>query len=872
MKRGAFNRRAQNAQKRQGAPGRRAQESPMSPSPLEAQRQKRDDHAYKVREGGAEHKDAREPLQAKITEHRRAEEPLRKTLQKLKDFESVVNRSPAVIFLWRAEQDGPIEFVSDNVRQFGYTAEDFISGRVSWRSVVHPEDVPSLDAQVAECFKKGTLEFSLQFRLIAKSGDVRWLEERAIARRDSSGVITHYQGVVLDVTERKKVEEALRYRVEFERLIAAISTHFLSLSSENVDAGINHALRLIGEFAGVDRSYVFRINNQGPKMSNTHEWCSEGIEPHIQRLQGLPVEQFPWLMGFMRKFEVMHIPRVADLPPKARAEKEEFEFEDIKSIICVPMAYGKALRGFVGFDSVRVEKVWSSEDARLLQLVGEIICLTLERIRAEESRLETEHKYRTLFMDSLEAMCLTVEGRVADVNPAWLRMLGFPDKNEVLGMDVIHIVHPDDQNTLIAWRNMPDRDILRPERLRNVRKDGTPLDVEVYSSEVLIDGRRAILTTVRDITERKHSEERIQRHVQRLAALRAIDIAISASLDLRATLSVFLGQVASVLDMHAGAVLLINPHSQVLEYAAGHGFISSVNSDARFRLGEDHPGRAALERRTIYIPNLQESAAASERSRLLASEGFVSYRAVPLIAKGKVNGVLELFHRAALEPDPGWSDVLDTLAVRGAIAIDNATLFDDLQRSHEELILAYDTTLEGWSRALDMRDETTEGHTQRGTDMVMRLARKMGVGEADLVHIRRGALLHDIGKMAIPDSILLKPATLSKKQRNVIRKHPVYAFELLAPITFLRPALDIPLFHHENWDGTGYPRQLKGEQIPLAARIFAVVDTWDSTRSMRPYRAAWSDEKAREYILEQAGKHFDPKIVKAFFEMLDEGK
>jgi putative nucleotidyltransferase with HDIG domain len=168
-----------------------------------------------------------------------------------------------------------------------------------------------------------------------------------------------------------------------------------------------------------------------------------------------------------------------------------------------------------------------------------------------------------------------------------------------------------------------------------------------------------------------------------------------------------------------------------------------------------------------------------------------------------------------------------------------------------------------------MRDKETEGHTQRVTEITMRLAREMGIGDAELVHIRRGALLHDIGKMAIPDGILLKPGTLNKEERAIIRNHPKYAYELLSPIAFLRPALDIPYCHHENCDGTGYPRHLKGDQIPLAARIFAVVDSWDSLRSNRPYRPAWPDEKARQYISRQAGRHFDPDVVKPFLKLLD---
>jgi len=190
-------------------------------------------------------------------------------------------------------------------------------------------------------------------------------------------------------------------------------------------------------------------------------------------------------------------------------------------------------------------------------------------------------------------------------------------------------------------------------------------------------------------------------------------------------------------------------------------------------------------------------------------------------------------------------------------------------RFNLELARAYDSTLEGWARALDLRDNETEGHTHRVAQLTVRLAHAMGLRDADLVHIRRGALLHDMGKLAIPDSIMLKPSALTDEQAEIMRRHPDYAHELLSPIGYLRPALDIPYCHHEKWDGTGYPRGLKGEEIPLAARIFAVVDVWDALRSDRPYRAAWTEERAKAYIQEQADIHFDPKVVTAFLKTLE---
>jgi putative nucleotidyltransferase with HDIG domain len=196
-------------------------------------------------------------------------------------------------------------------------------------------------------------------------------------------------------------------------------------------------------------------------------------------------------------------------------------------------------------------------------------------------------------------------------------------------------------------------------------------------------------------------------------------------------------------------------------------------------------------------------------------------------------------------------------------------LFDDLQESNAELEIAYQATLEGWVRALDLRDKETEGHTQRVTTLTVRLAQSLGVDEEGLLHIRRGALLHDIGKMAIPDGILLKPGDLTDEERTMIQLHPVYAHEMLSPIKFLIPALDIPYCHHEKWDGSGYPRGLKGEEIPLAARIFTVVDVWDALVSDRPYRKGLKPIDIRKYITEQSGLSFDPRMAAAFLDLKD---
>lgn len=271
--------------------------------------------------------------------------------------------------------------------------------------------------------------------------------------------------------------------------------------------------------------------------------------------------------------------------------------------------------------------------------------------------------------------------------------------------------------------------------------------------------------------------------------------------------------------------------------------------------------------RLIHVKNLQEP---GNRllTHLLSNENFVNFVGVPLIAKGQLKGVMEIFHRKPLNPDNDWLNFLNSLAKQAAIAIDNSTLFENLQRSNIELSLAYDETIEGWSKALDLRDNETEGHTQRVAKMSLQLAQLFGFSEELMINIRWGALLHDIGKMGIPDQILLKPGPLTDDEWFIMKKHPEFALNMLAPIQYLKDALDIPYCHHEKWDGSGYPRGLKNDQIPLAARIFAIVDVWDALRSDRPYRQAWSKERTIDYIKEQSGIHFEPNIVELFLENL----
>jgi response regulator RpfG family c-di-GMP phosphodiesterase len=372
------------------------------------------------------------------------------------------------------------------------------------------------------------------------------------------------------------------------------------------------------------------------------------------------------------------------------------------------------------------------------------------------------------------------------------------------------------------------------------------------------------------IMENYRNQDQVKRQLSRMSALHNIDLVINSNMDLHTTLNVFLNNVITELKVDAAAVLITRPHNHGNEFFVGYGFNTLKMKDDRLRSGMSLDRKVVRERKTLILNELNEKEVSAEFAAAWRAEGFKTYLGAPLIAKGQVLGVLEVYQRELFTPEPEWLSFFETLAGQAAIAVENIRMFDGLQVSNNELRLAYDATIAGWSRAMDLRDRETEGHTERVSEMTVRLAEMMKVSQEQLIHIRRGAMLHDIGKLGVPDAILFKPGPLSQEEWDVMCLHPQLAYDMLLPIDYLYPALDIPYCHHEKWDGTGYPRGLKGTQIPLSARMFSIIDVWDALRSDRPYRRAMSDEYTLNYIREQAGLSFEPALVAKFFDLLAE--
>jgi len=350
--------------------------------------------------------------------------------------------------------------------------------------------------------------------------------------------------------------------------------------------------------------------------------------------------------------------------------------------------------------------------------------------------------------------------------------------------------------------------------------------------------------------------------VSKLSSIQRIEQTVLDNLSFPTTLDQLMDQLMKELCIDAANILYFQPKLETLKLINQNGFRQIIFQQSDLELGEGYAGIVAQSRSAIHILDLTKEDPKLIRSEVFDAEEFSSYFGIPLLAKGRLIGVLEIFQRTPLNPDREWLELLEMVAGLAAIAIDH-------EQSRNEITRALNGIIEGWAQALELRGIESPGHARRVVDLTLNLAQGLGLSGDTLIELRRGALLHDIGKMGIPDQVLNKGKELTKEERKMIGLHPIDAFNLLGSIDALESALDIPLYHHERWDGGGYPLGLAEEDIPLSARIFAIVDVWDAMLTDRPYRKAWSKGKALEHIKSQSGKHFDPQVVEAFLEIVE---
>jgi PAS domain S-box-containing protein/putative nucleotidyltransferase with HDIG domain len=722
----------------------------------------------------------------------------------------------AAIGIYRTNPEGRILMVNPAaLRMLGYESFD----ELAQRNLEQEGYVPVYSrSEFREQMEKTEVITGLESAWSRKDGSAIYVRESARAVRDENGNVKYYDGTFEDITVQKWAEQALR-------------------DSEARFSTVFHASPVSIAITRLKDNVLIDVNDAWLELTGLSGDEAVGHTPMELNVWVTPDERAKLIEALQKHGRV-----------------EGFELQARKK------------SGEV------VDALFAAE---LIELAGEAHMLSMavdisDRKRAERALLESEERYRDLVDNSQELICThDLEGNILSANPWASKTLGYKHK-EILNKNIADFLRPENRPAFHKYLV----DIQNKGRVQGqmtVRTRSGEQLIWEYNNSLRTEGveQPIVRGIAHDVTEQRKAETKIRQQLAHLTALRKIDQSITSSFDLNQTLDVLVKEVTLQLEVDAAAILLVDFGANTLEFAVGNGFYGDSIRDLRLKVGEDYAGKIVLDRKMVRLSNLAIAEPPFGKAHLTEGENFVAYFGLPLIAKGQIKGVLEVFHRSPLDPDEEWLAYLETLAGQAAIAIDNAQLFKNLQETNSELTQAYDATIEGWSYALDLRDKETEGHTLRVTEITHGLCKKFGLNEDELRYVRWGALLHDIGKMGVPDAILQKPDKLSDDEWVIMKMHPLYARKMLERINYLKSAIDIPYCHHEKWDGSGYPRGLKGEQIPLQARIFAIADVWDALTSNRPYRPAWPKKDALDYIKSGAGTHFDPQVVELFLESED---
>jgi len=528
--------------------------------------------------------------------------------------------------------------------------------------------------------------------------------------------------------------------------------------------------------------------------------------------------------------------------------------------------------------------------------VANIVEDITERKLAELSLKDSETRFRQLAEGVSEVFWLRQNnGQMLYISPAYERVFGRTCEELYNNpQSFLDNVHPEDLGRVAgAMDALYEHGRLFNEEYRILRPDGRQRWIWARAYPVREDSGEVTRYSgiAEDITERRQTEQtlrkseaqlresysRIERSLHRMTALRNVDLAITTHTDQVSMAEAILSHVVDSAEVEA-AVLFV-PNLPTPGRPRSTGPLSALRLAGIAGLPESALDGNVLNWQMLMVNHVFQSCQAlfiNDRRQdphpgaqmLSRAAGLNTCAVLPLLARGQAKGVLQFFPRAGHARDPDWQTFLQSLALQAAIGIDHVEMLENLKNTNRELASAYDETIKGWAQALELRDKETRGHAGRVTELTVRLASAVGLQGDALDHIRRGAFLHDIGKMAIPDSILGKTGQLSNDDWITMRQHPTIGYRMLSNIGYLKPALDVVLCHHEKWDGSGYPRGLRGEEIPLSARIFAVIDVWDALTNNRPYRLAWPDEEVRMYLRKETGKQFDPRIVDQFLKLV----
>jgi PAS domain S-box-containing protein/putative nucleotidyltransferase with HDIG domain len=479
-----------------------------------------------------------------------------------------------------------------------------------------------------------------------------------------------------------------------------------------------------------------------------------------------------------------------------------------------------------------------------------------EKKKAAQEIIENEEKFRTLSETTAAGIFIYRGEQYLYVNPMWCQITGYTDK-ELMSMKPLDISDPDVDLNSVNHFEQDEKGNLTHARVEHTltAKNGEKHIIDLNLTSLLFDGKPAYIGTAIDISNRKQREHELEIIAEMGEVLR-FNVSREDVLDTAIT------KLFAIMKLDGALFSLYNSQKQIHKIEKAGGSWERLN-------GLEIPRENGLSGH-ILSSGLSYLNNEAEKDPYILYPEYVQemhgLAGVPLMIKGGTTGsIIIATHDKFSENDLRLLKAVGDLT---ASAIHRADLLNQTVQQTDELRHAYDSTLEGWALALELRDKETQGHSVRITNMTLKLARRLGIPENQLEIIRRGALLHDIGKLGVPDTILLKNGPLTPEEWAIMQKHPEYAYNMLSQIKFFEGAIDIPYCHHEWWDGSGYPRGLEGENIPLAARIFSIIDVWDALTSNRPYREAWNKKEALAHIINQAGTHFDPDVVNEFIQMI----
>lgn len=740
-------------------------------------------------------------------------------------FHSLVNNLPGMAYRCLNEKDWPMEFISKGCLELtGYSPEELsIGGEIIYGDIIHPDDKQMVWDTVQQALEEDR-PYVIEFRIISKSGEVKWVWEQGSLVSGDGDSPVFLEGIVTDITERKEQQEQLRK------------------SEQNLQTFFDNVPMPVAMF---DQNMCY--------VAVSKTWANFANMKRDEMIGMCHYDQIPDISEHLKDAH-----RRGLNGEIVRYEKEPVPMED----------------GTTQWFRWEVRPWYEPDDS-----IGGIVIFSefiTERVDAQLALEESEIRFRTL-VEQLPAITYEAqpEGQFPTtyISPQIEDYLGFSAKEYLEDAELWYKqLHPDDREDVVRemQEKLAEHGYFVSE-YRMLKRNGEI--IWFRDSGHLVRDDEGNITSLQgvmfDISKRKQAEFDNQAYVRRIESLLEIEKAMSTTLDFNNVIEIIMDELKKLIPYDAiGLQLLQNDHLKVI---ACNGFINNQEV-----LGSEIPLIKGLpffsvinDQKTFMVSDIEHDyPEINYQIEKYVPKNIRSWLGVPMLNQGEIMGMITLDR---FEVQPFTEDEIQmatAVASHAAMAIDNARLLEGLQESRKDLEIAYDATIEGWSIAMDLRDKETEGHTKRVTEITIRLARLYGMDEDEIIHVRRGALLHDIGKIGVPDEILFKPGKLDEEEWQIMREHPQLAFDMLSKIQYLVPALNIPYCHHEKWDGSGYPQGLKGEDIPIEARIFAVVDVWDALRSDRPYRSAWDDERAFNYIVSQSGTHFDPEIVELFTNLI----